>query len=56
MAWLLAAFIAIVTYAPQLTRLCSVLEISNFKLDQSDESKVTRLMQKATPPVSLASN
>ncbi len=57
MAWLLAAFLAIVTYTAQLT--CSeagyvLVRDLKLKLDQSDLSKVTRLRHKlVTPTVSL---
>ncbi len=54
-AWLLAAFIAIVTYTAQLT--CSGVMFwvrdLKLKLDQLDVSKVTCLTQKKSLPQSL---
>ncbi len=62
MAWLLAVFIAIVTYTPQLT--CSgagyVLgkkshtEVGPIRCEQSDTCLTKK--KKVTPPVSLAPN
>ncbi len=45
-AWLLAAFIAIVTYTPRLT--CSGARLRS-QTDQSDVSKVTHVWHKSLP-------